>query len=97
MSDTRPTLEQLTVAGELAPELARITKLKLWKVAEPLNAATFQTVLLALRPEVVSRAVLSVLSDNPDQLGELYLPRWMLTPAGMLMTYEALVALEGEA
>lgn len=62
------------------------------KTASPFDPRSFQAVLLALPCHVVAKI-----------WGDLWPPNgvpqivWLLTPAGMLSTYEALVALDGGA
>lgn len=104
---TSPTPEQLARAAELAPRVAdAIPKAAfqgsdgLWfyqdnEAADLLSAHAFQQVLLAL-PEELYIAAIDLVTRQCD-MGSRAFFRWLLTPAGMLAFYEALVALEGEA
>jgi hypothetical protein len=64
---------------------------------DPLDCRAFQQVLLAL-PFTVSYeledALRLIWEDSPEWRITTFL-QWLLTPAGMLAFYEALVALEG--
>lgn len=60
-----------------------------------LTADAFQAVLLALPPSVVESLDDALHEAWATANVSLSKPQWLLTPAGMIATYEALVAQEG--
>lgn len=89
-----PTPDQLTRAAELAPKVAEIVDIPFAKwpghTPEILHIGNFQRIVLASTKDLYGRAMAKAAQDAA--MTYLEFVRWLLTPAGMLAFYEALVS-----
>lgn len=105
----QPTPEQLTRAAELAPKVARIAGLPCKSYGQRiiptrqsgrlvyvglLDPRTLQAVVLALPANTYGWAMVQAATDA--KMTYLEFIRYILTPAGMLAFYEALVKAQEE-
>lgn len=110
MTNAQPTLEQTARAAELAPKVAALVPGIEWQpltpqypagirtsrdsALSPFDPRAFQAVLLALPDGVFSDLTVPLICRwREDGMRRSFFV-WLLTPAGMLAFYEALVEKE---